>query len=517
MPTATEPLWPAEFIGPDLSPDHCRDVLEGSYDVPFNPKTPPKILDIGANVGAFARWADKRWPGAEIMCYEPHPGNFAMLEKTRAGMPNPDGRVLLYNQAVLNKQGRMPLVAGQFNCGEHSLCWEKKEDSKFVEVDVMDAKDLPRADILKLDVEGAEAAILESLDKAGRLPGFSAIMLEYHADVIGAGVSALMKERGFLEVGRKEISQHRGELKFMRKDCIDSLAEVNFALPTLTLKAPKKPDERVPESHFLMIIAHDGNITSNTVDAIMQIQHTKKAWAGWKFDMSGGQVLSRNRCLNAFIQQTPCSHALFVDGDIVPREPHVMALRRHPEAAESIICGVYCKKVNRIEHVYNSIKGGNPEPNKLGLMEVAKGATGFMQIPRVALDKIRAAFPERAYKCDYDFQPDGSRADKYSYCFHDIRMDQEYGFMRDQSEDWAFCELARSAGVKIYADVSTTTWLTTNTPPIMHRGPILFPLQVELERLQAVETLETERKKYETEIAELNGQIQSLLKHVKIA
>lgn len=56
--TLTEPLWPESFLSPDLGPDHCRDVLEGCYDVPFNHS--PKVIDIGANVGAFARWAKKR-------------------------------------------------------------------------------------------------------------------------------------------------------------------------------------------------------------------------------------------------------------------------------------------------------------------------------------------------------------------------------------------------------------------------------------------------------------------------
>jgi hypothetical protein len=73
-------LWPAHFT---VDPMHAADVLAGSYDIPFNPEKPPVILDIGANIGAFTSWAAKRWPGCVIHAYEPHPGNYAMLEETR--------------------------------------------------------------------------------------------------------------------------------------------------------------------------------------------------------------------------------------------------------------------------------------------------------------------------------------------------------------------------------------------------------------------------------------------------
>ena len=41
--------------------------------------TRPVILDIGANVGSFAAWALKRWPGAHVHCYEPLPDNMLVL------------------------------------------------------------------------------------------------------------------------------------------------------------------------------------------------------------------------------------------------------------------------------------------------------------------------------------------------------------------------------------------------------------------------------------------------------
>ena len=44
----------------------------------------PVILDIGANIGAFALWAIGRWPGCRLHCYEPLPANFDMLRQNLA-------------------------------------------------------------------------------------------------------------------------------------------------------------------------------------------------------------------------------------------------------------------------------------------------------------------------------------------------------------------------------------------------------------------------------------------------
>jgi hypothetical protein len=71
-----------------------------------------------------------------------------------------------------------------------------------------------------------------------------------------------------------------------------------------------------------------------------------------------------------------------------------VALRRHPEAKNNIICGAYPKKQDKIEFCLNTLKDGPESPDKRGLMEVAKGGTGFMQIPRNVYERIAKAYPE---------------------------------------------------------------------------------------------------------------------------
>lgn len=279
---------------------------------------------------------------------------------------------------------------------------------------------------------------------------------------------------------------------------------------------PTKTEHETQQSHFLSMIAFNGNVTAETMVAVLEMQHAKKMWRGWKIHTGEGQVRSRNECLNTFLNKTPCSHLDFIDADIIPRAEHFSSLRSHPEAEDSIICGIYCKKVDRVEHVYNSIKGGNPAPNAAGLMEVAKGGTGFMQVPRKALEKMMAYHKNRFYHCDYEKDENDRGVIKFSFCFHDIRIDQEQGYMRDQSEDWAFCELAREAGVKIYVDVTTAAWENPADHCVLHKGTAVFPLRVELERLAAVDSLENERKEFAHQIRLLSEQNEVLTAQLKL-
>jgi len=208
--------WPASY---GLHRGHCRDVLEGSYDCPFNPATPPVVLDLGANVGAFTRWAAQRWPGCAIHAYEPCPANFKLLEQTCSSIVYAH-RITLHQQAVAGHACRALLQAGEFNCGEWSLVMPTVAGREKVEVDVIAATDLPKADVLKLDVEGAEILVLSALTQAGRMGEFSVCVMETHNDEFIPAIKARMTKDGFTLTGETRPSPQRAELKFVRTDLL---------------------------------------------------------------------------------------------------------------------------------------------------------------------------------------------------------------------------------------------------------------------------------------------------------
>jgi len=120
MTTTESPsLWPPEFLTVGIKPDHCKDVLEGCYDIPFE-HPHPVILDIGANIGAFAKWARGRWPNALIHCYEPEELNHVMLRRTLDALPSKD-RAIPHRVGVMDKRDRLMLFPGKFNRGEFSV------------------------------------------------------------------------------------------------------------------------------------------------------------------------------------------------------------------------------------------------------------------------------------------------------------------------------------------------------------------------------------------------------------
>lgn len=200
--------WPTEF---NLAQEHCNDVLLGCYSLPVEPLV---ILDIGANVGAFARWASLRWPAAKIHCYEPQPSNFALLQQTEKhyGLKN----VVLHEAGVADKSGEFTLYENGFNCGEWSLMKFDANGDKKVQVQVMDAIDLPEADFIKLDTEGMELPIIKRLADAGKLDKVLGLVLEYHAATHVAPLCAILQSKGLMVASVEPVLDHRGLLKFLR-------------------------------------------------------------------------------------------------------------------------------------------------------------------------------------------------------------------------------------------------------------------------------------------------------------
>jgi FkbM family methyltransferase len=173
------------------------------------------ILDLGANVGAFPRWASQRWPQVKIICYEPNPDNFALLQRTVKEML-PNAKVETRHAAISDHYGEEPMYFGSFNCGEYSLIKMHDKATNLGLAPVLDAADLPTADMLKMDVEGYEFNILTRLKQVGRLGEFKAIVLEYHSAQYRDSIQSLLIAEGFRLQKHLVYSEHRGLLKYMR-------------------------------------------------------------------------------------------------------------------------------------------------------------------------------------------------------------------------------------------------------------------------------------------------------------
>lgn len=184
---------PAALDCPESMVPALESVLAGEYETGcFGENL--AILDIGANVGAFALWASLRWPGSRIDCWEAHPGTFAMLERNTRHLPGVTRHHAAVRPAVKERVldfGRYPGdgEAGIVTVIEGVFTQVPAEEG--VLVPTVHPRTLPRADIVKLDVEGPEPEILENLD----LSATSLLLLEYHSDAGKARILEATRDR----------------------------------------------------------------------------------------------------------------------------------------------------------------------------------------------------------------------------------------------------------------------------------------------------------------------------------
>jgi FkbM family methyltransferase len=154
------------------------------YGIPpqYMPTGPLTVVDIGANVGLFALYMKRVRTQSEIYCFEPVPATLELLKKNIGSDP----RVHLYPYALSNREQTSQIHLHPLNSGENSLKADGNKPVETIRVVVKDAAaalrqiGLSYIDILKIDTEGCEVEILESLQPY--LPYVGIVMVEYHSE-----------------------------------------------------------------------------------------------------------------------------------------------------------------------------------------------------------------------------------------------------------------------------------------------------------------------------------------------
>ena len=186
---------------------HVREIFKGEYDVPYSRRA-PVVIDIGANVGAFALWASQRWPGSIIHCYEPVPTNFEMLQQNLSCL---DHHRVHMNNFAIGDTTRTQMLLGKNNCGEASFFDIGEQTAQTIRVETKDAAVLPQAHVLKVDTEGSEIEILER----HRSIEYEVILIEFHGDNNRRQIDIILGE--YCLIGSKVRHPHRGILKYVHR------------------------------------------------------------------------------------------------------------------------------------------------------------------------------------------------------------------------------------------------------------------------------------------------------------
>jgi FkbM family methyltransferase len=162
---------------------------------------PPRILDLGANIGLFAAACRERWPGASVTTVEPDPENLELLRRTADDCD----AIEVVAACATNYDGSVRFVAGQF-AESHVADAEALEDT--IEVPCVDAFRLAQsADLVKIDIEGSEWEILAD----PRLASLSARawVMEWHDKQCPHPDPRAAAHDALREAGFEVLSEHR--------------------------------------------------------------------------------------------------------------------------------------------------------------------------------------------------------------------------------------------------------------------------------------------------------------------
>ena len=146
----------------------------------------PFIIDCGGHIGLAVLYFKSLYPRARILSFEPNPETFALLQKN---ITENDLRGVEAMNMALTRDGNNGAI---LYVGENFLrAWDSTDTIEpNLWVNMHEYRGIPvqstrlssyineRVDFLKLDIEGAEVAVLDELN--GKLSAVAALTLEYH-------------------------------------------------------------------------------------------------------------------------------------------------------------------------------------------------------------------------------------------------------------------------------------------------------------------------------------------------
>lgn len=128
------------------------------------------VVDIGAHVGYYTLLAAKQvGPTGKVYAFEPEPGNHTILLKN-IGMNSYDN-VVATPMAVSDQTGSSTLYITALDSGRHSVYHHGLPEKGIATVETttldvfLESEGWPSIDLIKIDVEGAEVAVLDGMNQ----------------------------------------------------------------------------------------------------------------------------------------------------------------------------------------------------------------------------------------------------------------------------------------------------------------------------------------------------------------
>jgi FkbM family methyltransferase len=160
---------PGRYPSPDLVADRYESGTTRLFKELLKPGM--VVIDIGAHVGFFTLLAARQvGPTGKVYAFEPEPANHLLL--LRNIELNGYTNILAQRKAVSSNSGPTDLFLSALDSGSHSIhpaCARGVTGTARVEATTLDAfldaEGWPQVDLVKIDVEGAEGAVLEGMSR----------------------------------------------------------------------------------------------------------------------------------------------------------------------------------------------------------------------------------------------------------------------------------------------------------------------------------------------------------------
>lgn len=168
-----------------------ESVFGGAYHLPPRPLgTDAVILDLGANAGYAAAHLATRYPGARVIAVELDAGNAELARRNLA----PYERCELVNAAIWISDGEIEYGGDAEDAFAITGDGTNRAPSVTIPT-LLDQRGLPRADFVKMDIEGAEWPLFQ---QPGWLDRVDAICVEIHQPGWRVSIEATLAAAGFV-------------------------------------------------------------------------------------------------------------------------------------------------------------------------------------------------------------------------------------------------------------------------------------------------------------------------------
>jgi FkbM family methyltransferase len=144
----------------------------------------PLILDCGSNIGMSVLFFKRLYPGSRIVAFEPDRETFNVLKSNVQN--NQLANVELHNQAIYPADGFIQFYWDPAHPGSLVMSTARERlpggdvASQTVEAVRLSPFIQGDVDLLKMDIEGAEGAVVAELAEAGKLRLVKQMFIEYH-------------------------------------------------------------------------------------------------------------------------------------------------------------------------------------------------------------------------------------------------------------------------------------------------------------------------------------------------